>query len=176
MKDETAFVWYETPLPITEKGKCQHIDAVVFSRKTNSVFFIESKRLGDRPTGQIKRVLKDIKRILDTKEVCDIKSGNDDKFTNRGYILKEWPHGGQSALNQYVICIMDYWKDHYEFDDVKKIISEKISGIIPDKELFIESIGVKESFTCPFDDDINHVDNADTAVRKYSIHLAAIKI
>ena len=171
LKDETAFVWYEAPLPITEKGKCQHIDAVVFSSKTNSVFFIESKRLGDKPTGKIEDVLEDINRLLDTKEVFDIKSKKKDKkFTNRGYILEEWYYNNKLE-NQYVICLMDFWveKENYKLDIKELIISKNKSEQFSPEKILFESIG-DESFKCSIDKGI------DKAVRKYSIHLAAIKI
>jgi hypothetical protein len=126
LNDENAFVWYEAPLPRQgeNKMKCQHIDAVVFSEKYNSVFFIEAKRLGDRPTNKIQAVIKDLNRLLPINGAEGFEDSE-----NRKHILKEWGWKDKSDymgdFNQYVICISDFWlNENSSIDQVEVLLTE----------------------------------------------------
>lgn len=107
-----SFVWYEAPLPITPEGKYPHVDAVVFSKKLNSIFLIEAKRFGDKPSGKIKSIKKDLVRLLELDNDDIVKK----KSTNREHLLKEWGWKEKDKTNQpmseYVICLADYWGEN----------------------------------------------------------------
>ncbi|NEW81271.1 MAG: hypothetical protein GZ094_02745 [Mariniphaga sp.] len=165
LNDKAAFIWYEAPLPRPEKGKCPHIDAVVFSKTRNAVFFIEAKRLGDKPKGKIKAVAKDLKRLYSNEKVIDFKKENE--FNNRDFILQKWHSKDITQSNQkvqqYVICIMDFWKNKsFSFGKVEELLIEMNKSFSPlVNEDFTEKI---ISF------------NIDPPLSEYSIFLTAFKI
>ncbi len=87
--------------------------------------------------------------------------------TDRKHILKKWAHNNDATLNQYIICIMDFWKnDLYGFGDVLEIVNEHFH----DKVMLVDSIETSENDSFATHNPIN------PAVRDYSIYIAALKI
>jgi hypothetical protein len=102
LDDEIAIAWFE--MSLEGRGK---IDAVVFSPKYESVFFIEAKRLVNRKlNSKIDSINKDFDRLFDKK--------------NRDFVILKWK--SKTAFHyKYIVCLADVWTE------------QKDTLLIPDK-------------------------------------------
>ncbi len=110
--NEHPIVWFEVAWHGAEK-----IDAIVFSPVTNSVFFIEAKRIVN---GRVKRQLNslnnDFKRIYFGKETGKLIYKAADE---RNKIINLWKSNNKTCFsNQYIVCLADIWREQ---DDTKLI-------------------------------------------------------
>jgi len=164
LNDADTFVWHDAPLPVERLGECRYIDAVVFSKKNNAVFYILSNRLGDKPTGKIQLLANDISKLLDQAPVTDTVGKR--FITKRNYILEEWGYKEidkpKPSWNEYVVSISDYWGEESKNNRVEELLNRMKESLLPyAKEAVVSKI---YSF-----------DN-DTVLTNYSIFITAFKL
>jgi len=96
LQDVNSFSWYEISIPKSGNGtKKGHIDAVLFSPKHESIFYIEAKRLSTYRGNfkkRIESITSDFNRIIDVENRDSIKS-----------------RVGHEFKNEYIICLADFW-------------------------------------------------------------------
>lgn len=85
LNDELVVEWLEFPWI----DKKQHIDAMVYSPKNKTVFYIEAKRFSHK--SKVASISRDIKRIL---------------TADRGFMSK---HRINNIENEYIIALSDVW-------------------------------------------------------------------
>lgn len=85
LNDDMAIEWLELPW----KNKKQHIDAMVYSHKYKSIFYIEAKRFLYK--SKVTSLFKDIDRVI-----------NVDRTFINDYNIKE-------IKNEYIIVLFDIW-------------------------------------------------------------------
>lgn len=101
-QDVNSFSWYEISIPKSGNGtKKGHIDAVLFSPKHESIFYLEAKRLSTYRgnfENRVKSITSDFSRIIDVEIRDSIKS-----------------RVGHEFKNEYIICLADFWiSDNYK--------------------------------------------------------------
>ena len=164
LNDADAFVWHDAPLPVERLGDCQYIDAVVFSKGNNAVFYILANRLGDKPTGKIQLLSNEISALMDNAPVTDTLGKR--FITKRNYILEEWEFKekdkAKHSFNEYIISISDYWGE----ESKRKRVDELLNKM---KESFVNS--TKERFV-----DKIHSFESDTVLATYSVFIAGFKL
>ncbi len=122
LNDNEVISCFETTLS-DDKSR---IDGLVYSKKSNSIFFIESKKFKrDQPVYR-KRLSQDIDRLLDV-------------VTRTHIIEKMIPK--TNDLNQYFVFVADHWKknnsdkevdewfEHYTKDEIYKNNNEEFRNI-----------------------------------------------
>jgi len=164
LNDSDAFVWHDAPLPVERLGECNYIDAVVFSKANNAIFYILANRLGDKPTGKIQNLANDISSLMNNAPVTDTVGKR--FVAKRNYILEEWGYKEKEkpkhSFNEYIISISDYWGDDSKTKRVEELMNKmKETFSSNTKERFIEKIGA-------FD--------AETVLANYSIFIFGFKI
>jgi hypothetical protein len=144
---EESFIWYESP--VNPKNKKEHIDAVVFSKKHNSVLLIETKRLGQTVNSKIVSLKKDIDRV-------DSEINN--YIDNISYITNNLNWKDKST-NIFVLFICDYWFEKGKnFNDIENNI----------KDSFVDfEILAKKGFP---------ITNAEDCLKNYSFFLGYKKL
>jgi len=164
LNDTDAFVWHDAALPVERLGECHYIDAVVFSKANNSVFYILANRLGDKPTGKIQTLANDISQLMDKAPVTDTIGKR--FVTKRNYILEEWGYKDKDkskhTFNEYIIAISDYWGDESKTKRVEELMTKM-------KDSFMSN--TKERFM----DKINSFDS-ETVLANYSTLLTGLKL
>ena len=89
LDDDLVIEWLEFPWI----DKKQHIDAIVYSPKDATIFYIEAKRFTMK--SKVQSISRDISRIINPKP-----------FLNRDFIKE---HNIQNIQNEYIIALSDVW-------------------------------------------------------------------
>jgi len=89
LDDDLIIEWLEFPWI----DKKQHIDAIVYSPKNKTIFYIEAKRFTMK--SKIQSIARDINRIINPKP-----------FSNRDFIEE---HNIIDIENEYIIALSDVW-------------------------------------------------------------------
>jgi len=164
LNDSNAFIWHDAPLPVERLGDCNYIDAVIFSKANNAVFYILANRLSDKPTGKIQTLANEIASLLDNAPVTDTVGKR--FVTKRNYILEEWNYKEKDkvkhSFNEYIICISDFWGEESKTKRVEELLNKM-------KDSFVSS--TKERFI----DKIYSFDN-DSVLVNYSIFITGLKL
>lgn len=90
LKDEVSIACFEVPL----SNGASRIDAIVYTPKHNTIFFLEAKKFKRNQPKYIDSVNHDIERLLEP--------------SNRESIIKKITNP-KVVLNQYLIIIADHW-------------------------------------------------------------------
>ncbi|OHE09662.1 MAG: hypothetical protein A2513_10090 [Sulfurimonas sp. RIFOXYD12_FULL_33_39] len=96
LNDDFIIEWLEFPWV----DKKQHIDAMVYSPKHKTIFYIEAKRFSHQSKKQ--SLARDINRLI-----------NDDKSFIKEYNIKD-------IKNQYIIALSDIWLETTWKKNIKK--------------------------------------------------------
>jgi len=150
LMDNDAFAWFEMSLDKVHNDKKKgHIDAVVFSPKHFTVFYIEAKRLSTYRGNFEKRIAsisEDFSRILNKQKRESIIKRSNFKITD-----------------EYVICLADFWKSD-TIEKFKYIPQKWIDNDIYNDKLKYLSI------------EFNQGNYFDKAIEKYNLLVSYTKI
>jgi len=147
--ENSAICWHE--VPFGKEG--EHIDTLIYLPESQSVIYIEAKRLKNGKSGLNKSMLAikdDVKRLIDELNIT------------RGPILKRFKD--EKPINEYILILADIWekdgKVTFEFSEDKWC----------KKNWLTEAFNLKELCLCATTNKLN-TDNWRSLSSKEKYHL-----